>query len=173
MFYRERGTPFVQPMGKVAPKIHFVPPNLRTTGPFLSHAPFLRFLLRLLAVFGCLTLISRLSVPRPFPERIVERLKESASMAGETNETREIVFAIALRLPFTFHASPLSFLCGEFVFRRDEREAPRRPVPKRENFFTNICLLGLLSIYEGLSRYISVKVYLLVTRRYTFTCNII
>lgn len=168
MFYREWGTPFVRPMGKVAPKIHFVPPNLRTTGPFLSHAPFLRFSLRLLAIFGCLTLISRLSVPRPFPERIVERLKESASRSmGETNETREIVFAIALRLPFTFHASPLSFLCGEFVFRRDEREAPRRPVPKRENFFTNICLLGLLSIYERLSRYIS------VTRRYTFTCNII
>lgn len=144
--------PLFDPWEKWPPKIHFVLPNLRTTGPFLSRGPFLRSSLRLLAVFGRLTLISRLSVPRPFPERIVERLEESASrsMARETNETRgnRLCYSVASPPRLPPFASLLPFLCGEFVFRGVEREAPRRPVLKRENFFTNICLLGLLSIYE-------------------------
>lgn len=85
-----RKHPLFSPWEKWRPKIHFMFPNLRTMGSFLSRGPFLRSSLRFLTVFGRLTLISCLSVPRPFPERIVERLEESAfrSIARETNETR-------------------------------------------------------------------------------------
>lgn len=146
MFYRGQGTPFVRdPWEKWPPKIHFVPPNLRTTRRFLISwllprhplpPPPLPSPRRLLAVF--VRLISRLSIPRPFPERIVERLEESASRSTareKQTKLEEIAFAIVTRplcrppslppsLPRLSLPRCFPLLCGEFVFRGDERKAP-------------------------------------------------
>jgi len=83
-------------------------------GSFPRHPPPLPSPRRLLAVF--VRLISRLSIPRPFPERIVERLEESASRSTareKQTKLEEIAFAIVTRplcRPPSLFLPPLSLV---------------------------------------------------------------
>jgi len=102
---------------------------------------------------------------RRFPERIVERdsrnpptlppsQREKQTKLG-TNGTGRIAFAIAAPLPPPSLPPALSLLlCGGFVFRGDERKAPRPRggEPRGGNFFTNVRLSGLSAVCEILSR---------------------
>lgn len=101
--------PLFGPWEKWPPKIHFVPPNLRTTGPFLSRAPFVSHSasLRSLAVL----LLFRVFLFRGrFPKGSSRDSRNPPLVPWREKQTKlgEIVFAIALCLPFTFHASTVS-----------------------------------------------------------------
>lgn len=131
-----RKHPLFGPWEKWPPKIHFVPPNLRTTRIFLISWSFSTFFTPLSC--GLLVVLFRVFLFHSrFPKGSSRDSRNPAfrSMTRETNETR----GKSPSPPIL----PLPFLYSEFVFHEDERE-----VARRKNFFTNICLLGLLSIYE-------------------------
>jgi len=107
MFYHERRTSFVRSMGSGL--LRYILRSLICVLRDLSYlvVSFLHSSLHPLAVFDRLILISRLSAPWPFPERIVERLKESASRsrARETNETRGNRLCYSVAPPSCFPSS--------------------------------------------------------------------
>lgn len=148
-----REHPLFGPWEKWPPKIHFMSPNLRTMGPFLSRGPFLRSSLRLLTAFGRLTLISRLSVPWPFPERIVERLEESAfrSIARETNETRGNRLCCSTASSLSPSIPRFYRLCAANSFSAGMKEKlRRRPVAPRNEKIS-------LQIYVFWAYFLSMK----------------
>lgn len=146
MFYRGQGTPFVRdPWEKWPPKIHFVPPNLRTTRRFLiswllpRHPPLppppsippasARGLCPSYFASFYSTAVSRKD------RRETRGIRLSFHSERETNETRgnRLCYsdAPAMSSPFPPPSLPrlslprcFPLLCGEFVFRGDERKAP-------------------------------------------------